>query len=260
MTPVVCYVVRSVHWQPMAVATAAGSSLVLVTRAVADNWQPSALLFCLAAMAAAVGSAMDDPASATLAGVPVALWRRKVRAGAVVVVPAAGAWTMLAVAVRELPTSGQLTVMAAGLCTIGLAVAAAAARRLGPTSGGLVAAPTTALVAFGALAAPHGWALAPGLAGMAWRWALIGGVAGALFAGAVRDPARRDPSPRRRAHRDGQMGGRGDVPGWSPVAPDRPRQRRGPFPSRRPSGDPAHARPPSSTRTARTPTRRPVGE
>lgn len=237
MTSLARYVVRSVHWQPMAVATAAGSSLVLVTRAVSDNWQPSALLFCLAAMAAAVGSAMDDPASATLAGVPVALWRRRVRAGAVVVVPAAGVWTTLAVAVRELPTTAQLTVMAAGLWAIGLAVAAAAARRLGPTSGGLVAAPTTALVAFGAVAAPHGWALAPGLAGMASRWALIGGVAGALFAGAVRDPARRGVSGRR-AHRDGQAGGRGDVPDWVPVAPDRPRRRRGPFPPRRPSGRP----------------------
>lgn len=185
------YVVRSVRWQPMLLAIAMGASAAVGTRTVTGRWEPPALLFCVTAMAAAVGVAMDDPAAESLAGVPTRLWRRSGRAAAVVVVPATTTWGTLALSARGLPVIGELTLMGAVLCLVGLAAGTAARRRWGPRSAGLVAAPTVALVALAAVGAPEPWSLAPGQPGMAARWSLVGGVAVAALTCSLLDPARR---------------------------------------------------------------------
>lgn len=186
------YVVRSVRWQPMLVAIIVGASAVVGTRAVSRGWDPAALLFSVAAMATAAGSAMDDPSGELLASVRTPLWRRSARAATVVAVPGAATWTALAIPARGLPVIGELTLVGAALCGVGLAAGAAARRLRGPTCAGLAAAPTVALVAVVAVGLPEPWSLAPGQPGTARGWSVIGALAASVLIWGLLDPARRD--------------------------------------------------------------------
>lgn len=184
------YVVRTVQWQPVLLGLVAGAGFIVAARLASGTWVTSSLVLALTVMAAAVALALDDPAAETLASVPAPLWRRALRAGAVTVGLAALCWGGLVLLVRGVAATGELTVMAASLWTVALALGAAARRRLGPTAGGLVAAPAVAAFTFATTVVDDPWSFSPGHAGMAWRWAAVAGIAAALLAWSLRDPVR----------------------------------------------------------------------
>lgn len=184
------YIVRAVRWEPVVLGVAAGAAFLVIARVTEQAWTTSALLFAATAVAAAVGLAIDDPAAETMAGVPTALWLRAIRSAAVSVTVAAASWGAMMLLVRDVAPVAQWTVMAASLWCVGLAVAGAAKRRLGPTAGGIIAAPVVPVVALASTTMSGQWSLVPGGAGVAWRWGVIAALAAALLAWSLRDPAR----------------------------------------------------------------------
>lgn len=183
------YIVRAVRWEPVVLGVAAGAGLLVMARVVDQTWTPSALLFAATVVGAAVGLAMDDPAAETLAGVPTALWLRAVRSAAVSVAVAAGSWGAMMLLVRDVAPVGHWTVMAGALWCVGLAVASSAKRHLGPTAGGVVAAPIVPVVALASTTVTGQWSLAPGGGGVGWRWSVIAALAAGILAWSLRDPA-----------------------------------------------------------------------
>lgn len=184
------YVVRTVRWQPVLLGVLAGAAFLVGARVTEQAWTTSALLFAATAIAAAIGLAVDDPAAETLAGVPAPLWLRGMRAAAVSLVVAGASWGGLVLLVRSNAPVAQWTMLAAALWCVALAVAGAARRRLGPTAGGLVAAPVVPAFALASSTVTGQWSMVPGAAGVGWRWSVVAGLAVAVFAWSLRDPAR----------------------------------------------------------------------
>lgn len=184
------YVARTVRWQLILLGALAGAAFLGSARVTEQAWSTSGLLFSAMAIAAAVGLAMDDPAAETLAGVPTSLLLRGTRAAAVAVAVAAASWGGLLLLVRGVAPVAQWTLMAGALWCVGLAVAATARRHLGPTTGGLVAAPAVPALALASSTLTGQWSLVPGTAGVGWRWIVIATLAAALLTWSLRDPAR----------------------------------------------------------------------
>lgn len=191
MSPVLArYVARTVRWEPILLGALAGAVFLISARATEQGWTTSGLLFAAMAIAAAVGLAMDDPAAETLAGVPTSLRLRGMRAAAVSVAVAAVLWGALLLLVRGVAPIAHWTLMAWALWCVGVGVAATARRHLGPTTGGLVAAPVVPALALASSTLTDQWSLVPGTAGAGWRWSVILAFAAAVLAWSLRDPAR----------------------------------------------------------------------
>ncbi len=206
--PLVRPTVRAVNWLPLVIGAGLGAALLLVPEALTTKLTEAHLttLARLAAACAAVGAAfvLDDPATRTIPTVPTA---RLVR-NAVRVVPVAAAlavwWLLLlrlATAAAHHPTvthlpGGGLSVEAATMAGVALALAAAVQRRSTDGNYGLLAAP--GLLAFVALAwvLPRRVALVVGPDDPRWavahqRWTVGLVVALAVFVWAGREPVSR---------------------------------------------------------------------
>jgi hypothetical protein len=151
-----------------------------------------------AVLATAVVGAVVDPARALVAPLPVPLWWRSVLRLLVVLVPAAAVWcAALAWVVQGAGAAvpvGALSVEAAAVLAVGLALAGGLARWRDLDDPGVVAGP--AVLCLGLLA----WQLPPRVAllvlpGPQWtaahaRWAAVLGAALVVAVLSVRDPAR----------------------------------------------------------------------
>lgn len=193
--------VRVVRWQPVLVAAAASMTLLWwQDDRLAEQAGAVWLLRCVALLlAVASASALDDPTRPLLAAVPTPQWWRAALRMVVVVVPASLVWAaaLLWVAAR---TGGRvpgaaLTLEAAGLMALVLAVAGGLARWRGTDDPGLVAGPV--VLGLGVLLPrlPGRLAMA-GLPGPGWdaahvRWSVLLVAAAVVLALSVRDPAQR---------------------------------------------------------------------
>ena len=204
---------RAVGWAPALAAFAL--SLGLLALAVRPDLAlpPADLVrwLRLAMIVAALGYAflLDDPSEPTTEGVAGSLLlRRSLRV--VLLLPATAAW-WAAVLWRvqevhpELPLPvAALTLEAAALLAVTMALAAAGSRLAPERRGGVVAAPALLALTSAAFLLPARVALYAQPGSAAWtgahrRWALLLGLALATFAAASRDPAhRRLPSQLRR--------------------------------------------------------------
>src|SRR5262249_32164335 len=173
-----------------------------------------ALWLRLATIVAALGCAflLDDPREPTTEGVAGSLLLRRGLGGARLrPARAAGGVAVRGRArpahpARPLPVAA-LTLEAAAVLAVAVALAAAGARLTPERRGGVVAAPALLALACAAFLLPARVALYPPPGRAAWdaahrRWAVLLGLALAAFATACRDPARRRlPSHLRRLAR-----------------------------------------------------------
>jgi hypothetical protein len=204
---------RAVGWgPPLAAFTVSLGLLALAVRpGLALPAAQLVLWLRIAMIAAALGWAflLDDPSEPTTEGVAGSLLLRRALRVALLL-PATAAWWVAVVwrvgAVyprMPLPVAA-LTLEAAALLAVAVALAAAGSRLAPERRGGVVAAPALLALAYAATLVPARIALYALPVGAAWdaahrRWALLLGLALAAFAAASRDPAhRRLPSRLRR--------------------------------------------------------------
>lgn len=202
------YVLRSSRTTPLLAAGAIGLLLVGVPAAVSGGLRLSdaVLLIRAGAVLLAVGAAfvLDDSAAATTEVTPVPRWLpRTLRAG-VAVVSAAVIWAgVLVLGARAvgpderdlLPWAG-LTLEAAGLLAVVLALAALGVRLTAGTGGGTLAAPGAVLVVLLAALAPLPEGLQPFAQPLskAWDssrgvWAVLLVVAALAVVALIREPS-----------------------------------------------------------------------
>jgi fluoroquinolone transport system permease protein len=203
--PLLVPTVRAVGWAvPLA---AFASSLGLLALAVRPGLvlppEQIVLWLRLAIIVGALGHAflLDDPSEPTTEGVAGSLLLRRVLRVALLL-PATAAWWAAALwRVRDvypglpLPVAA-LTLEAAALLAVTVALAAAGSRLAPERRGGVVAAPALLALAVAAFLLPARVALFAPPGGAAWdgahrRWALLLGLALVAFAAASRDPAHR---------------------------------------------------------------------
>ena len=201
---------RAVGWLPGLAAFAASLGLLALAVRPGQPLDPVVLLrwVRLAMIVAALGYAflLDDPSEPTTEGVAGSLLlRRTLRV--VLLLPAAAAWWVAVLwrvrAVHpQLPLPiAALTLEAAALLTVTLALAAAGSRLAPERRGGVVAAPALLTLATAASLLPARLTLYAPLGSAEWdaahqRWTLLLGLSLVTFALASRDPAhRRLPRP-----------------------------------------------------------------
>jgi len=208
--PLLAPIARAVGWAPALAAFA--SSLGLLALAVRPGLEitPTDLLrwLRLTMIVAALGYAflLDDPSEPTTEGVAGSLLlRRTLRV--VLLLPATAAWWVAVVwrvrAVHpQLPLPiAALTLEAAALLTVTLALAAAGSRLAPERRGGVVAAPALLALATAASLLPARLTLYAPLGSAEWesahqRWTALLGLALVAFVLISRDPAhRRLPGP-----------------------------------------------------------------
>ena len=192
---------RSVRWQPVAVAAVGAAALLGVRRDHLAEPSEALVLLRLVGLLLAVGLAfaLDDPCRLTVAGAPTPRWWRVAVQVLVALVPAGVVW--LAVlgwatqrAGADLPVAA-LSLEAATLAALSLAGAAGLAGATGLPDPGAVVGPV--LLVGGLLAAglpePVALLVAPGPDWRAGheRWAVLLVAGLAVLALAVRDPASR---------------------------------------------------------------------
>ena len=157
----------------------------------------------LATIVAALGCAflLDDPSEPTTEGVAGSLLLRRVLRVALLLPATAAWWVAVLWHVRSahpalpLPVAA-LTLEAAAMLAVAVALAAAGSRLAPERRGGVVAAPALLALACAAFLLPAPVALYTPLGSAAWdaahrRWVVLLGLALAAFATACRDPARR---------------------------------------------------------------------
>jgi hypothetical protein len=196
---------RAVGWgPPLAAFTVSLGLLALAVRpGLALPTGQLVLWLRIAMIAAALGWAflLDDPSEPTTEGVAGSLLlRRALRMSLLLPATAAWwvavAWRVRAVYPRMPLPFAALTLEAAALLAVAVALAAAGSRLAPERRGGVVAAPVLLALASAAALLPARIALyalpgSPGWAGAHHRWAMLLGLALAAFAAASRDPARR---------------------------------------------------------------------
>lgn len=192
---------RAVRWQPVPVA-AAVAVLVLWWRAAQPPspgdpvWMPriAALL-----LAVALSFALDDPTRTSLGGVPTPPWWRGAVRLVLAGVPAVAAWVVSLVWVQHRVAGavpvGALSLEAAALAAVAVAVSAALARWRDVAEPGVVVAPAVLVSALLVLQLPPRFALAetpgPEWAAAHQRWAVLLALGVLVTAAALRDPAAR---------------------------------------------------------------------
>jgi fluoroquinolone transport system permease protein len=190
---------RSVRWQPVLVSALA-SALLLWWQFDAAATPPNTVWLLRAVallLAVGVAFALDDKTRPTLAAVPTPLWWRVVVGLIGVAAPAGLAWCAALAWVGwrvhgDVPAAA-LTLEAAALATLVLAVAGGLARWRGTSDPGAVTAPV--MLALGLLLPqlPR-WVALVVPPGPAWdpahvRWAMLLTIAVAVLALSLRDPA-----------------------------------------------------------------------
>jgi fluoroquinolone transport system permease protein len=194
---------RAVGWAPPLAASTLSLGLLTVAVRRGQPLQAGGLVVWLRITMAvgALGSAflLDDPSEPTTEAVAGSLLLRRALRVALLL-PAAAAWWAAAVwrvrAVHPgvpLPVAA-LTLEAAALLAVTVALAAAGSRLAPERRGGVVAAPALFAVTGAAIPLPARVALyalpgSPGWDGAHQRWAMLLGFALAAFAAASRDPA-----------------------------------------------------------------------
>jgi hypothetical protein len=196
---------RAVGWAPPLAGFAL--SLGLLALAVRPGLELPAgrlvLWLRLAMTAGALGCAflLDDPSEPTTEGVAGSLLLRRALRVALLLPVTAAWWAGVLWRVRAvhpglpLPLAA-LTLEAAALLAVTVALAAAGSRLAPERRGGVVAAPALLALASAAFLLPARWTPYALPGGAAWdgahqRWALLLGLALAAFAAASRDPAHR---------------------------------------------------------------------
>jgi hypothetical protein len=198
-------VARAVGWVPALAALASSLGLLALAARPGLEAAPADLIrwVRLATIVAALGYAflLDDPSEPTTEGVAGSLiLRRTLRV--VLLLPATAAWWIAVIwrvgeVYPELPLPvAALTLEAAALFTVTLALAAVGSRLAPERRGGVVAAPAILALATVAFLLPSGLALYAPPASANWehahqRWAALFGLALAVFLLASRDPAHR---------------------------------------------------------------------
>jgi hypothetical protein len=196
---------RAVGWAPPLAGFAL--SLGLLALAVRPGLELPAgrlvLWLRLAMTVGALGCAflLDDPSEPTTEGVAGSLLLRRTLRVALLLPATAAWWTAVVWRVRavhpELPLPvAALTLEAAALLAITVALAAAGSRLAPERRGGVVAAPALLALTSAAFLLPAQVTLYAQPGSAAWdgghqRWALLLGLALAAFAAASRDPAHR---------------------------------------------------------------------
>lgn len=199
---------RAMRWGPLAAGAVLGLAIVAVPAILSlrSTAEHLATLLRLAAACVALGTAflLDDPATRTTPTVPTSrLVRHLVRAG--IALPALGVWWLAVLAVAriagkaevmaDLPRAG-LTLEAATLILVALALAATALRFTADGAVGVRTAPTMLLVLAVVWFLPHRVALILSPTDPQWtsarlRWTALLLVAAVGFVWASRDTPRR---------------------------------------------------------------------
>jgi hypothetical protein len=193
---------RSVRWQPTVAAAGIAAVILGVRRDHLGQSAQAITVLRVTALLLAVGVAfaLDDRSRRTVQSVPSPAWWRAVGQASVALVPAVAAWLAalgwVSTRTDDLPVLG-LSLEAAALVTVGLALAAGLVRWRDLVDPGTVAGPV--LVVSGLMLAELPARLALMVApGPAWtaahlRWLALLVAAGAVVLLAVRDPAARSP-------------------------------------------------------------------
>ena len=203
---------HAIKWRPIAAGAVLGLTVLLVPEALVERITDAQLtsLTRIAALGLALGVAflLDDPAGRSTPTVPTSrLARHLVRVA--LAGPAVALWWALTLVVansggQQLPVAA-LTLEAATLLAVALAVSAVAQRRSADGNTSVVAAPSVLLFAAVAFALPRPVELIvrpadPGWAASHHRWAVVLGFALAAFLWAGHDRVIRS-APRRRGWR-----------------------------------------------------------
>jgi hypothetical protein len=196
---------RAVGWLPALAAFALSLGLLALAVRPGLDTPPAELVrwLRLAMVAAALGYAflLDDPSEPTTEGVAGSLLLRRTLRVALLLPATAAWWVAVLWRVRavhpELPLPvAALTLEAAALLAVTLALAAAGSHLAPERRGGVVAAPALLTLATAAFLLPARLALYAPPGGATWdgahrRWAALLGLALAGFTLASRDPAHR---------------------------------------------------------------------
>jgi fluoroquinolone transport system permease protein len=193
---------RSVRWQP----TLAGAGIAAVVLGVRRDHlgHPAQSLTVLRVvallLALGVAFALDDRSRRTVQSVPSPAWWRAAWQASVALAPAVAAWvaalSWVSTRTGDLPVLG-LSLEAAALVALGLALAAGLVRWRDLVDPGTVAGPVLLVSALMIAQLPERFALmvrpGPGWTAAHLRWSALLAVAVAVTVLAVRDPAARSP-------------------------------------------------------------------
>jgi hypothetical protein len=193
---------RSVRWQPTVAAAAIATMVLAVRRDHLGQSAQAVLVLRVVALLLAVGMAfaLDDRSRRTVQSVPSPAWWRAAGQASVALVPAVVAWVAavgwVSTRTGDLPVLG-LSLEAAALVAVGLALAAGLVRWRDVLDPGTVAGPVLVVSALMIEQLPERFALVVG-PGPDWtaahlRWAALMAAAAAVTLLAVRDPAARSP-------------------------------------------------------------------
>ena len=193
---------RSVRWQPTVAGAAIAAVLLGIRRDHLGHPAQAITVLRVVALLLAVGVAfaLDDRSRRTVQSVPSPAWWRVVGQASVALVPAVSAWVAalgwVSTRTDDLPVPG-LSLEAAALVAVGLALAAGLVRWRDLVDPGTVAGPVLLVSGLMIAQLPERVALmvAPGPAWPAahLRWSALLVAAGAVVLLAVRDPAARSP-------------------------------------------------------------------
>jgi hypothetical protein len=186
------FVVRTVSWPPLGVATGVSAVIVAWPR---DDPSATPLQAAAILLTSAAGFALDDPAASILAASPTSMLRRRLRCLLAVWLPT---WVLWGALVQLQGTVGPeetktLIAMFIGLATLSAAIAGVVCRRR--SRGGRVVAPTLLVLLFLSTVFPPPWRPLPmgdipgGLSQIALRWSAAAVVGMLVFLWSSRDPA-----------------------------------------------------------------------
>jgi hypothetical protein len=193
---------RSVRWQPTVAAAGIAAVVLAVRRDHLAHSAQAILVLRVVALLLAVGMAfaLDDRSRRTVQSVPSPAWWRAAGQTSVALVPATAAWVAAVAWVStrtgDLPVLG-LSLEAAALVAVGLALAAGLVRWREVPDPGTVAGPVLVVSGLMMMQLPQRFALmvgpGPGWTAAHLRWSALLAASVAVMLLAVRDPAARSP-------------------------------------------------------------------